>query len=158
MKLADHGRFAYSAINDRPDFTWPGGLSGAGRFEFVIGTDSATEIFESNAQDTAESNNTARITATSAPDLVVQNLRVQPGGGATQARAGGMVTVSWNDVNLGLSATPASWNDRLVVTNMDTGETLLDIALPYDIALAGNATHAVRCLHPEQDPVQERLA
>ncbi|MCB2004975.1 MAG: hypothetical protein KDH93_08170, partial [Rhodoferax sp.] len=124
------------------DFTWPGGLSGAGRFEFVIGTDSATEIFESNAQDTAESNNTARITATSAPDLVVQNLRVQPGGGATQARAGGMVTVSWNDVNLGLSATPASWNDRLVVTNIDTGETLLDIALPYDIALAGNAALA----------------
>lgn len=25
MKLADHGRFAYSAITDRPDYDWPGG-------------------------------------------------------------------------------------------------------------------------------------
>ena len=25
MTLSDHGRYAYSPINDRPDFTWPGG-------------------------------------------------------------------------------------------------------------------------------------
>jgi hypothetical protein len=50
-------------------FSWPAGVLGAGLFEFIVSTDSGTAIFESNALDTGESNNSARITATSAPDL-----------------------------------------------------------------------------------------
>lgn len=114
---------------------WPAGMLGSGQFEFIVSTDSASEIFENNSGDTAESNNSARITAISAPDLVVQNLQVDP----VTAEAGGSVTVSWDDLNLGLTATPASWNDRIVVRNLSTGETLLNIALPYNVGLPGNA-------------------
>ncbi len=124
------------------NFTWPAGVLGSGQFEFIVTTDSASEVFENNPADTGESNNSARITATSAPDLVVQNLHVAPAGGGAQAQAGDSVTVTWDDLNLGLTATPASWNDRIIVTNLDTGETLLNIALPYNIALVGNAALA----------------
>ena len=70
----------------------------------------------------------------SAVDLTVQNLRIEQ----ASVAAGGSVTVAWTDVNLGVATTANSWSDRLVVRNLDTGELLLNLALPYDIALVGN--------------------
>ena len=46
-------------------FTWPGGVVGSGQFEFVITADSASQLFESNADDSAETNNSTRVVMTS---------------------------------------------------------------------------------------------
>ncbi|MEF8723661.1 MAG: CARDB domain-containing protein [Candidatus Accumulibacter delftensis] len=129
---------AGGSIDRRFTFNWPAGAVGSGQFEFLVSTDDDGEIFESNASDSAETNNAATVVVASAPDLLVQRLRVD----AFTATAGDSVTVFWDDRNDGLIATPASWHDRLIVRNLSSGETLLDVALPYNIALIGNAALA----------------
>jgi large repetitive protein len=116
-------------------FAWPAGVAGSGRIEFRISTDIDGSVFESNPSDSAEANNNATATLVSAADLQVQNLRFEP---ATLA-AGASLTLRWDDVNAGLSPTAVGWSDRVRVTNLDTGETLLDTALAYNPALPGNA-------------------
>ncbi len=118
---------------------WPAGVVGSGLFEFIVVTDSGTVILENNPADSAESNNDARLVVASAPDLVVQNLRVTSGA----AESGAFVTVAWSDVNGGIAPTAAGWSDRIVVRNQTTGETLLDTALAYDPALPGNGPLAI---------------
>ncbi|MCB1967891.1 MAG: hypothetical protein KDI64_18145, partial [Candidatus Accumulibacter sp.] len=129
---------AGSSVDRSFSFSWPAGIAGSGQFEVLVSTDDDGEIFESNASDTAETNNSASLVVASAPDLRVQNLRV----GAAAVAAGDSVTVFWDDRNEGLIATPASWNDRLIVRNLDSSETLLDVSLPYNIAQVGNGALA----------------
>ncbi|MEP7300698.1 MAG: LamG-like jellyroll fold domain-containing protein, partial [Caldimonas sp.] len=134
--LAGDGELAAGAERSRQaSFTWPAGTIGSGQFEFIVNTDSGDAVFENNAGDTAETNNSARIAITSAADLTVQSLQVAPGAVA----AGDTVTLEWTDRNDGVAATPLGWTDRIVVRNLDSGEILLDRTLAYDPSLPGNA-------------------
>ena len=99
---------------------WPADAQGIGRFEFSVVADAQGQIFENNANDSAESNNTAALTVTSAPDLVVGNLRTSP----TSTESGATVTVQWDTVNQGLAGTLGSWVERVTVVNPATGETI----------------------------------
>jgi RHS repeat-associated protein len=74
------------------------------------------------------------------PDLVVTGLtRVSP----ASPQSGNVVTINWNDVNLGNFATTGSWTDSVTVVNTTTGATLLSAAsVPYtgpNIAINGSA-------------------
>ena len=136
--LTDGVLAAGAERNRQATFTWPVGLPGSGRFEFVVASDSGFAVFENNGNDTAETNNSARLTSTSASDLSVQNLQVttaSPGAGDT-------VTVQWTDRNGGNASTPVGWSDRIIVRNLDSGELLLNRAVAYDPTLPGNAALA----------------
>src|SRR5262249_25315693 len=66
-------------------FRLPAGASGAGDIRVTVTTDYYDEIGEDNADGTAEANNDASVTVTSAlapyPDLQVRNLTVNPSTG-----------------------------------------------------------------------------
>src|SRR5262249_48125953 len=109
-------------------FTWPSGLSSTGKYEFAVTTDSHGQILEANAAGTAETNNTTLVDVASAPDLQIGNLAVI----SSPVQAGATVTLAWNDINSGTSATPAGWYDHVVVTNATTGEQLINTAVFYD--------------------------
>ncbi|MEO7622362.1 MAG: CARDB domain-containing protein, partial [Gallionella sp.] len=120
--------------------TWPQGITSVGRFQFSVLTDSAGQVIEINAPDinttdTAETNNSTSLIIVSAPDLQVVNLHTTP----TTAQAGSDLTIQWDDTNTGLAPTPAGWFDHVVVTNVTTGEQLVNTAVYYDPASAGNA-------------------
>ena len=76
---------------------WPGGRPATGAFEVTVSTDNDDAVVEGNdAGDAASNNSTTQIFA-SAPDLVVENLRILE----TAPSAGGEVTVVWDVVNQG---------------------------------------------------------
>ncbi|WP_301102649.1 CARDB domain-containing protein, partial [Propionivibrio sp.] len=109
-------------------FDWPAGALGAGQIEFVVTTDYAAEIVENNAGHTAEANNTGSVSVASGPDLVVRNLHVEQ----SDLTAGGLVTALWEDWNDGAVPVPAGFNERIVVINRTTGETLRNVSQAYD--------------------------
>lgn len=115
-------------------FNWPAGVNGAGDFEVIVTADATGLVPEYNADDTAEGNNSASASFVSAPDLAVQDLQVLT---ATPV-SGGEVQLSWQVHNQGNAPTPAGWFDRIVVTNLDTGSTLLNLDVAYtpDAAIA----------------------
>ena len=96
------------------------------------------QLFENNTAGTGESNNTTQISILSAPDLQVANLATTP----TSTQAGGSVTVTWDDTNGGTATPVAGWTDRVVVVNVDTGETILDTTVAFDPATAGGGAPA----------------
>ena len=81
-------------------FTLPAGKPSLGTIQFTVTTDVLNQIFEYNSAGTAESNNTATISAVSAlmpaADLQVANLGLSP---ATGLQSGNDVVLSWDDVN-----------------------------------------------------------
>jgi hypothetical protein len=115
-------------------FTWPSGLSSTGKYEFAITTNSENEIFEANAAGTATTNDTTLVDIASAPDLQVRNLMVT----SSPVQSGATITLSWNDINTGVLATPAGWYDHIVVTNTTTGEQFVNTAVFYDPTQPGN--------------------
>jgi subtilase family serine protease len=128
------GKLVAGGFVDRAyTLTWPLGANAAGRFEFVINTDYNADIFENNLQGTAETNNPRILTVASAPDLVVRNLRTEQ----ATTYAGGLVNLSWQTWNEGLSVVPASFNEHIIVTNKTTGEQLLNTSIAYDFTQAG---------------------
>jgi hypothetical protein len=131
-----YGPLAPGASQSRQySFTWPSGLSSTGDYEFAVTTNSLNTIFEANAAGTGETNNTEVVDIASAPDLQVKNLAVT----SSPVQSGATVTLSWNDVNAGVAATPAGWYDHIVVVNTTTGEQLVDSAVFYDPTQPGNA-------------------
>ncbi|WP_295529412.1 CARDB domain-containing protein, partial [uncultured Pseudacidovorax sp.] len=134
--LAADGPLAAGAERDRSaTFNWPAGAAGLGRFEFSVVTDVSDAVFENNADGNAGANNGATLAITSSVDLSVQDLAVAP----AAPGSGDTVTVRWTERNGGAAATAGSWNDRLIVRNLDTGETLVNTAVTYDPTLPGNA-------------------
>ena len=84
-------------------------------------------VAEYNAADTAESNNTASTQFTSAPDLTIDGLTV-----LTPALvSGGLVDLQWTVRNQGNAPTPTGWFDHIIVSNVDTGATLLNLDVFY---------------------------
>ena len=68
-----------------------------------------------------------------APDLQVTNLAV-----IGSLVSGTTATITWNDINTGAGATFSYWYDRVMVTNITTGQVLLDTALYFDPSINGN--------------------
>ena len=119
--------------------TWPSGVNSIGRFELRITTDSDAQIFEHNGAGTGESNNVLLAAVLSSPDLRVANLTATS---ATAIEAGATVTVAWDDLNAGTAAPIAGWSDRLVVRNLDTGQTYVDTLLAFNPAANGGTPRA----------------
>ena len=117
----------------------PDGPAGVGQFSVVVSTDSAGQIFEYNADGTAESNNASSVDFTSTlapyPDLQVSNLSVSP----SAPESGQSLTITWDDENTGLAPVTARFSDRVVVSNLTTGAPVADALLPYDSTATGNA-------------------
>jgi hypothetical protein len=72
-----------------------------------------------------------------APDLSVNNLTLDP---ASSLETGQMVHVQWVLENRGQIPTVGSWNDRIVVRNLDSGQVLAAVTVPYDEAADGNGS------------------
>ncbi|MGB3802622.1 MAG: LamG-like jellyroll fold domain-containing protein, partial [Sphingopyxis granuli] len=117
---------------------WPEGLIGHGQFSFTVTTDILDQVAEANDAGTGETNNAAALTITSAPDLVIRDMAID----ATAPQAGDSITLSWTEANIGNAATLAGWNNRVLVQNITTGETLLDTAVASDMLLAAGAERA----------------
>jgi hypothetical protein len=137
------GDIAAGAGRDRHiTFTWP--ASGAeGLFEFTVSADGGATVFESNATSTGESNNSARMTVASAPDLVVTNLRLDP----ATIESGAQLVLRWDDSNTGNRPVTASWRDRIEIVNTRTGETLLTSDLLHDSTAGGDGPLAAGAGH-----------
>lgn len=85
------GALASGAFRDRQvALVWPTDSSGIGNFAFSVTLDAEGTIFENNAANTGETNNSATLSVTSAPDLVVDQLAVTP----ADAESGAAVTVT----------------------------------------------------------------
>jgi hypothetical protein len=120
-------------------FTLPDGPRSVGSILVRVTADINNNVYEYNAAGTGETNNSADVsfTATLAtyPDLQVTSLGVDPASGLT---SGGALTVHWSDSNTGTKATPAGWNDHIVIQNTTTGQILTDTTVPYNAAVSGN--------------------
>jgi len=132
-------------------FALPDGPAGAGSLAITVVADPYDRIAESNADGTAETNNTATITVTSAlpdyPDLVVRDLGID----SQSLQASHPFTVTWNDVNVGLAAAPGGWADRVRVVNTTTGDTLADASVPAGdpLAAAGSRSNSYTFTLPD---------
>ena len=118
--------------------TWPQGIVAHGAMEFTVTTDILDEIPEANAASAGETNNATAATIISAPDLRPANFAIQNASPA----AGDTVTLTWDESNGGTAATLGGWNNRVLVQNLTTGATLLDLTVPSDTALAAGASRA----------------
>src|SRR5262249_52265672 len=122
---------AHGSSHQQYVFNLPDGIDGTGRFRVTVMTDSghAIEEFNNNHQP-AEDNNTsapAFVTSTLAnyPDLTVTDLAVSPDSGL---QSGNLVTLTWNDSNVGDAAVGAGYADvaKAYRVNADGSRTLLD--------------------------------
>jgi hypothetical protein len=86
--------------------------------------------------ETVSEDNT--FTTLAAPDLVVTNLALAPTNGLASS---GELAIYWEDWNIGAGRTETSWQDRLVISNLNTGERLLDVTVPYDAGAQGHLTN-----------------
>ncbi len=116
----------------------PDGAPGVGQFQFTVILNSTESLFEYNVAGTAYTNDTATIGATSTiaayPDLQVENLSLTPSSGLD---SGASVVLHWQDANTGNGTTTGAWDDRVVVENTTTGQTLATTTLDYDAAVLG---------------------
>jgi hypothetical protein len=134
---------AGASAHRQSSFRLPDGAAGTGNLRVTVTADYLNNVFESNSGGTAETNNTATLTATVglAPyaDLRVTNLAVSPSSGL---RSGDSLTVAWSDSNTGTATVSAAFFDRVTVVNTTTGQTLTSSTVPYDPATATNGAIA----------------
>ena len=124
------GPIEAGGVRDRTlTFLWPEGLDGTGAFAFEVTTDLDAVVIEDNDQATGESNNTTTLSVVSAPDLVAENLRIEP----ASPSAGDTVTFSWTTRNAGNADAPVTWTDRIRLRNETAGTDLIsNIVIPHD--------------------------
>jgi hypothetical protein len=125
------------------NFTIPSGL-GTGQFYGFVVTNSNHKQGESDSTGNVDPNNvSAALPITiQAPDLVVQNLTTVP----SSLQSGNVVTIHWQDANIGQGSTEANnnvyymrgWYDNVVVTNTTTNQVLANVTFFYDVTAAGN--------------------
>jgi CARDB/Divergent InlB B-repeat domain/Bacterial Ig-like domain len=133
-----NGNIAPGGFHNRQlTFTLPDGGSGAGTLEFIIIVNAYNTQYESNNSGTAQSNNVASITRSSAlaayPDLQVTGLAVTNG----QIQSGNTVGILWNDLNSGTGPVTNSFQDEVTVVNQTTAQTLVNTFVPYSITTSG---------------------
>ncbi|MCV2361698.1 S8 family serine peptidase [Paucibacter sp. TC2R-5] len=130
---------AGGGIDRQIAFTWPTGRRGSGQFQVTVSTDVLGDVAEYNASDTGETNNSASISLTNAPDLVVANLQVLD----SAPQSGDTLHLQWTLSNDGNAATPQGWFDRVQIVNTMTGETITNVDVAYDpVAVTGAALAA----------------
>ena len=110
-------------------FAMPQSVNAYGAFEIVVSTDSENFLFEHNAANTAENNNSRSLISASAPDLAVNELAVT---GNPSLQAGAELIIRWNTANNGNVAATEFFYDRVLVRNTNTSEVLLNTSLPYN--------------------------
>lgn len=74
-----------------------------------------------------------------APDLYINSVTLNPTAGL---QTGQTVQVQWVVENRGVQSTTGSWNDRIVLRNLDNGELLASLTVPYDEAEIANGAIA----------------
>ena len=90
-------------------------------------TDSVGQVFENNpAGTTARKQQFKPGRHPSAPDLVVGALTSD----TPSPKTGDLITLSWNDFNIGNTAVSAGWYDRIRVINQTTS-TVLEMTSSY---------------------------
>ncbi|MFM7074868.1 MAG: Ig-like domain-containing protein, partial [Planctomycetaceae bacterium] len=123
-------------------FTLPHGSDGAGTLSIEITADAGGDLYEANASDTGEDNNSASISVVSAlapyPNLRVTDLAVAE----ASLESGGTLTIRWLDSNTGTADAPGGWSDRIRVVNTTTGTTILDVPLLQASTIAAGASLA----------------
>ena len=130
------GNLAPGGARDRVlTFTVPNNPSAYGQFEISVTADSANQVFEFASGFNAETNNTAQLTTTSAPDLQVTNLNVNAN---PSFQSGASLTAQWNTINNGNVETGGGFYDRVRVRNTNTAEVLIDTTVFYNPGTVGN--------------------
>ena len=121
----------------RYTFPLPDGAAGAGQIEATVTVNSTSSLFEYNTAGTAFSNDTAAVQVTSAiapyPDLQVENLGIS----TANIYSGGSLVLHWQDANLGNGPASSSWDDRVIITNLSSSQTLATSTLVYDVTKLG---------------------
>lgn len=121
--------------NRSAQFIVPAGLNGTGIFEISVETDALAQIVEAQSDGSGEDNNVTMITVRSAPDLQIGTVSATP---SPAAQSGANLAISWTVNNAGSGPVETSFSDRVKVTNLDTGGTLIDTPSGYNPASAGN--------------------
>jgi hypothetical protein len=134
-------------------FALPNGAAGTGQIQVTVTTNSTRAIHESDSSSTADTNNTASVTVSSAlapyPDLQVTGLTAIP---ATGLQSGNTITLQWNDTNTGGASTgSANWVDAVVATNLTTGSTLFSAVVPGGNSLGAGQSRAEQDAFPLPD-------
>lgn len=132
--LSDGPLDAGASRTRQASFVWPSNVDASGQFSISVLADSLDEIAEGNDSGTGETNNSTQLLKAVGPDLSIGSLGIV----TTTVKAGGLVTITWEDVNQGSSATAVAFNDRIVVRNLDANLILLDTSVMYDPMADGN--------------------
>jgi hypothetical protein len=128
-------------------FRLPDGAGGTGNLRVTVITDYADQVFESNSDGTAETNNTATLNATAAlpayPDLQVTSPAVVSTSGLP-LQSGDSLTVTWTDSNTGTGPVGVPFYDHVTIVNTATGQTLTEAEVLYNPVAAGNGAIAAQ--------------
>ncbi|MGP0068315.1 MAG: beta strand repeat-containing protein, partial [Isosphaeraceae bacterium] len=140
-------------------FTLPNGTPGTGDIRVTVTTDYYETIkeYDSNGNP-AYGNNTAStdVTATLAPspDLVVQNIVVNPGGSST-VNPDQTIPVTWNDYNQGSVAAYGTWTDQVFLASDAAGTQNLQLVgtvnVSDNLAPSGALAHSTTITIPATD-------
>ncbi len=121
-------------------FTLPQGDPGVGNFTVTVTTNAGNQVFEYNSSGTAETNNTATQTFTSAlapyPDLTVSGVT-----SVVTTAPGQQVTVSWTLTDSGDAPATEPWTEQILLATDASGDnpTLLDAQTDSDSVAAGQS-------------------
>jgi len=137
---ADGAIAAGSSFPQSYDFQLPQGSAGAGQIEVEVTANANGGVFVYNAQGTANSNNTASTTFSSAlaayPELAVQRVM-----GPASVNPGQMTSVAWTLVNTGSAVADGSWSEQVFYGTDASGDNLtLLISSTYTGPLAAGAS------------------
>ncbi|MHC1770058.1 MAG: CARDB domain-containing protein [Verrucomicrobiia bacterium] len=110
-----------------------------GDYRIVIFTDAMEQVFERGAED-----NNVRVSTDPLrivhPDLVIDSVAAP-----VQAHSGTAIFVSWTGLNVGTSATPAHWTDRLFISkdgNLTVEDSVLGELAHAAVVAVGDAYQA----------------
>jgi len=128
-------------------FTMPANSDAFGAFEVTVTTDSLNNLFEHNAANSAETNNSASLLSYSSADLRVTGLTAT---GNPSLQAGNDLVIQWAITNQGNVAATEFFYDRIVVRNTNTAEILLNTHLAYNPGQVGNGSITPGTSRPRQ--------
>ncbi|NLS91835.1 MAG: hypothetical protein GXX96_06600, partial [Planctomycetaceae bacterium] len=105
-----------------------------GHYYILVEADSLGNQHEANETNNVGVAGAIQLTYPPPPDLHIAGLRVLE----SRPVSGGTVTVAWTTANHGTAGVAEPFVERLVVRNLSTSNTLLDVTLPLDPAVDGS--------------------
>jgi hypothetical protein len=124
------GNIAVGGISAKQSYIYllPEGAAGVGLLQITVTTNANGELYEYNSSGTATSNNGASMTTTSTlasyPDLTVDNIGIQ----TASPQSGSMVTLQWDDNNIGDATVNTPFDDAVSVQRVNADGTVTEIA------------------------------